>query len=103
VKYPIHPEFTLFEYILEFTLIRILHSQLFKYSNNSNTIPKTHHVIHALAKFNYICIFIVDAFIPATMQLRDPKTNARCDISGTVTELSNGKWNDKKVKQNVIF
>jgi hypothetical protein len=37
------------------------------------------------------------------LQLRDLKTNARCDISGTVTELSNGKWNDKKVKQNVIF
>jgi hypothetical protein len=35
MKYPIHPEFTLFE----FTLIRILHSQLFEYSNNSNTIP----------------------------------------------------------------
>jgi hypothetical protein len=34
--------------------IRILHSQLFKYSNNSNTILKTHHVIHALSKFNYI-------------------------------------------------
>jgi hypothetical protein len=46
---------------------------------------------------------MVCQLIPATMQLRDPKTNARCDISGTVTELSNVKWNDKKVKQNVIF
>jgi hypothetical protein len=46
---------------------------------------------------------MVCQLIPATMQLRDSKTNARCDISGTVTELSNVKWNDKKVKQNVIF
>jgi hypothetical protein len=46
---------------------------------------------------------MVCQLIPATMQLRDQKTNARCDISGTVTELSNVKWNDKKVKQNVIF
>jgi hypothetical protein len=38
MKYPIHPEFTLFEYLFEFTLIRILHSQLFEYSNNSNTL-----------------------------------------------------------------
>jgi hypothetical protein len=41
---------------------------------------------------------MVCQLIPATMQLRDSKTNARCDISGTVTELSNVKWNDKKVK-----
>jgi hypothetical protein len=46
---------------------------------------------------------MVCQLIPATMQLRDPKTNARCVISGTVTELSNVKWNDKKVKQNVFF
>jgi hypothetical protein len=48
------PSWIYFIRILEFTLIRILHSHLFKYSNNSNTIPKTHHVIHALSKFNYI-------------------------------------------------
>jgi hypothetical protein len=55
----------------------------------------------------YFCIYciyprylerMVCQLIPATMQLRDSKTNARCDISGTVTELSNVKWNDKKVK-----
>jgi hypothetical protein len=48
------PSWIYFIRILEFTLIRILNSHLFKYSNNSNTIPKTHHVIHALSKFNYI-------------------------------------------------
>jgi hypothetical protein len=35
--------------------------------------------------------------------IRDFKTNATCDISGTVTELSNVKWNEENVKQNVIF
>jgi hypothetical protein len=46
---------------------------------------------------------MVCQLIPATMQLRDPKSNARCGILGTVTEQTNVKWNDKKVKQNVIF
>jgi hypothetical protein len=58
-----------------------------------------HHVILYLRYLERM----VCQLIPATMQLRDPKTNARCDISGTVTELSNIKWNDKKVKENVIF
>jgi hypothetical protein len=41
--------------------------------------------------------------IGKNLQLRDFKTNATCDISGTVTELSNVKWNEENVKQNVIF
>jgi hypothetical protein len=62
------------------------------------TIPKGLFTLYSRYLERMVC-----QLIPATMQLRDPKTNARCDISGTVTELSNVKWNDKKVKQNDIF
>jgi hypothetical protein len=45
MKYPIHPEFT---------LIRILHSQLFEYSNNSNSISSLNmNLTSALARVEF--------------------------------------------------